>query len=124
DAIMALFTDPEKAVQAAVDLQAAAKKQKLPDGSELKTGIGIHFGELILGTVGSENRLETTVIGDTVNLASRIESLTKQYSAEILVSYDVVKFLSSTKYQWKEIDSVTVRGKTKPVSLFQIIGSK
>lgn len=122
DAIMALFTDPEKAVQAAVDLQAAAKKQKLPDGSELKTGIGIHFGELILGTVGSENRLETTVIGDTVNLASRIESLTKQYSAEILVSYDVVKFLSSTKYQWKEIDSVTVRGKTKPVSLFQITG--
>ena len=122
DAIMALFTEPEKAVQAAIDLQEAAGKQKLPDGSALKTGIGIHFGELILGTVGSENRLETTVIGDTVNLASRIESLTKQYSAEILVSYDVVKFLSKTQYKWRELDSVTVRGKTKPVSLFHIIG--
>lgn len=122
DAIMALFTEPEKAVQAAIDLQTAAKKLKLPDGSALKTGIGIHFGELILGTVGSENRLETTVIGDTVNLASRIESLTKQYSAEILVSYDVVKFLSDARYQWKELDSVTVRGKTKPVSLYHIIG--
>jgi class 3 adenylate cyclase len=122
DAIMALFIEPEKAVEAAIAMMEATKEQILPDGTRLKTGIGIHFGELILGTVGSENRLETTVIGDTVNLASRIESLTKQYSAEILVSADVMKHLPNAKYKWKELDSVTVRGKSKPVSLFQFIG--
>ncbi|MBP6741060.1 MAG: hypothetical protein KA146_13770, partial [Leptospiraceae bacterium] len=72
DAIMALFVEPEKALEAAIAMMEVTKEQILPDGSRLKTGIGIHFGELILGTVGSENRLETTVIGDTVNLASRI----------------------------------------------------
>lgn len=122
DAIMALFVEPEKALEAAIAMMKATKEQILPDGSRLKTGIGIHFGELILGTVGSENRLETTVIGDTVNLASRIESLTKQYSAEILVSADVIKQLSNKNYKWKEIDSVTVKGKSKPVSLFSFIG--
>ncbi|MBL0266449.1 MAG: hypothetical protein IPQ05_21945 [Leptospiraceae bacterium] len=122
DAIMALFVEPEKALEAAIAMMEVTKEQILPDGSRLKTGIGIHFGELILGTVGSENRLETTVIGDTVNLASRIESLTKQYSAEILVSADVIKHLPNAKYKWKELDSVTVRGKSKPVSLFQFIG--
>ena len=122
DAIMALFVEPEKALEAAIAMMEATKEQILPDGSRLKTGIGIHFGELILGTVGSENRLETTVIGDTVNLASRIESLTKQYSAEILVSADVIKHLPNAKYKWKELDSVTVRGKSKPVSLFQFFG--
>ena len=66
DAIMALFIEPEKAVEAAIAMMEATKEQILPDGTRLKTGIGIHFGELILGTVGSENRLETTVIGDTV----------------------------------------------------------
>jgi class 3 adenylate cyclase len=122
DAIMALFVEPEKALEAAIAMMEATKEQILPNGTRLKTGIGIHFGELILGTVGSENRLETTVIGDTVNLASRIESLTKQYSAEILVSADVIKHLANAKYKWKELDSVTVRGKSKPVSLFQFIG--
>ena len=121
DAIMALFVEPEKALEAAIAMMEATKEQILPDGTRLKTGIGIHFGELILGTVGSENRLETTVIGDTVNLASRIESLTKQYSAEILVSADVIKKISNKNYKWKELDSVTVKGKSKPISLFQFI---
>jgi class 3 adenylate cyclase len=122
DAIMALFIDPKKAVEAAIAMVDTSKLQKLPDESKLEIGIGIHFGELILGTVGTENRLETTVIGDTVNLASRIESLTKQYSAKILVSLDVLNHLPKDKYNWKELESVSVRGKSKPISLFHLNG--
>jgi class 3 adenylate cyclase len=75
DAIMALFPREEDAVESGKEMLIASRELKFPNGNDLEIGIGIHSGELILGTIGSESRIETTVIGDTVNLASRIESL-------------------------------------------------
>ena len=119
DAIMALFPDGASAVAAAVEMQKLASQFSLPDGQPLKSGFGVHFGELILGTLGSDNRLETTVIGDTVNSASRIEALTKEYNSDILISGDVYKTVSDYRFM-REIDTIKLRGKTKPVAIFEV----
>jgi len=101
DAIMALFSDPESAVLAAMEMANSTQNLPLEDGSVLQTGFGIHYGELILGTVGSENRLDTTVIGDTVNLASRIESLSKECAARILVSSErILSYVRICEYSF------------------------
>lgn len=91
DAIMALFPNENKALLAGIEMIFASSQVYLPDKSTLEIGIGIHSGELILGTIGSPSRLDTTVIGDTVNLASRIENLNKEYGTKLLVSEEVIK---------------------------------
>ena len=101
DAIMALFSDPESAVIAAMEMANSTLNLPLEDGSVLQTGFGIHYGELILDTVGSENRLDTTVNGDTVNLASRIESLSKECAARILVSSErILSYVRICEYSF------------------------
>src|SRR5690606_26763462 len=90
----------------------------------LRTGFGLHHGELMLGTLGSPSRLETTVIGDTVNLAARIESVTKQYGSQIIVSDRVYKSIeSAADISSREIDVVQVKGKSRPVVLFEVFNN-
>ncbi len=131
DCIMAVFSPvfglenhAEAAVKAALemrkeldDFNAAAKYPPI------RHGIGIHTGFLIAGNVGSEDRKEYTVIGDTVNLASRIESQTKVYETDILISESTYsqldqKFIGSIKTL--KNDPVIVRGKSKPITLYSI----
>lgn len=123
DAIMALFQKADAGVLAAIEMARAlddlVQEPGQPGG--LRTGFGLHYGELMLGTLGSPTRLETTVIGDTVNLASRIESVTKQYGSRIIVSDSVYRALEAgNTVLAREIDSVFVKGKSRPVVLFEI----
>ena len=75
---------------------------------------------LMMGTIGHEDRLSTTVIGDTVNLSARLESLTKEYFTPILVSeFTVSKLQEDNKEYLREIDSVVVKGKTNSVKIFE-----
>lgn len=118
DAIMALFPHPAASVQAAIEMQEWTMQ------TDARIGVGIHYGELMLGTVGSPRRLETTVIGDTVNLASRIESINKQYGTQIVISDAVYKHVqSSLEIQARELDAIRVRGKKQPVVLFEVLNS-
>ncbi len=124
DGILAIFgapvsldSAPTAAVQAAHDMleQLAAFNQEI--GSDLDIGIGVHTGEAVVGNIGSENRTEYTAIGDTVNLTSRIESLTKQYGVPILASEDTALRLPEDQYLLRLIDRVRVKGKSRPVNL-------
>ena len=99
DAVMALFESPDDAVACGMDLYRAivldpstAEELKI---SDINIGIGIHTGMAMIGIVGESERLSGTVISDTVNLSSRLESLTKQYKTAILISKDTVDRMAS-----------------------------
>ena len=95
DAVMALFPNTaDDALQAAIAMQKQVslynwERQQQGDGA-IAIGIGLHTGSLMLGTIGESERMESTVIADAVNLASRLESLTKTYGASILISGDTL----------------------------------
>ncbi|MEM7181764.1 MAG: adenylate/guanylate cyclase domain-containing protein [Spirochaetota bacterium] len=127
DAIMALFPNkPENAVNASIQMleelslynQYRISKEERP----ITIGIGIHTGLLTLGIVGDIDRMESTVISDVVNLASRIEKLTRMYEAPILISeLSFQKLEDPTIYQFRVVDTVKVKGKKEPVTVIEIL---
>ena len=126
DAIMALFPlAADDALSAAIKLISSLKffneAWVQGGGDPINIGIGIHTGLLTLGTVGYKDRMETTVISDAVNLASRIEGLTKKYGCRILISGKTLESLSHiNNIQLRQVDSVLVKGKHEPCDLFDV----
>jgi two-component system sensor histidine kinase ChiS len=126
DAIMALFPESaDDAVRAAVEMQKQViiynQRRQLSNYPPITIGIGLHAGTLMLGTIGEQERMESTVIADAVNLASRLEGLTKVYGAGILVSDSILERLGKReKYMCRFVDRVTVKGKKSAVSVFEI----
>jgi class 3 adenylate cyclase len=126
DAIMALFDrEADDAVRAAIDMLHTLGDyngdRRGQGNSPIQIGIGINTGNLMLGTIGGEEHMEGTVISDAVNLASRVESLTKTYGVELLVSENARAAMADpSAFQMREIDHVRVRGKTKPVTLYEV----
>ena len=131
DAVMVLFGAPisymdnaKRAVCAAMEMYSQLKQiqyeqLKFPEGMKLDIGIGIHYGDVIVGSIGSEDKTDYTVIGDTVNLASRLESLTKLYGAKILISQTVKNELDSS-FNFMLLDSVKVMGKKESVQIYRV----
>lgn len=125
DAIMALFPlSPADALQAAVDLQHQVVKYNLGRKAAgyvpVRIGIGLHRGDLILGTIGEEERMQTTVIADAVNVASRIEGLTKAFGVPLLISSTVVEDLEPNHgFKIRRLGAVRAKGKTQSVEIFE-----
>ena len=125
DAIMALFPhSPQDAMSAAVEVQRAVAKynygRMAASYSPIRIGIGMHCGDLILGTIGEEERMQTTVISDVVNLASRLEGLTKTFGATLLVSGAVVEGLDQGHaFKLRRLSAVRAKGKTQSVELYE-----
>jgi len=134
DAIMAIFGAPVEAQNSARDAFLAAldmrkalvkvnqefQEQGLP---QLRFGIGIHTGPVFAGTIGARNRMEYTVIGDTVNTASRLESLCKSYTKDLLLSQASVEKIKAAEQEaplpdFTFVDNAQIRGKTEPMKIF------
>ncbi len=134
DAMMAVFgapfstgEDSDRAVRTAIDMLAALEEfnrhRKTVSSYPVNIGIGINTDRILSGNIGSLKRMDYTVIGDGVNLASRLEEANKIYGTNILVSEFTYKKLKNS-YACREIDLIRVRGKTTPVGIYQIIGYK
>lgn len=125
DAIMGLFPGkPDDALEAAVALQREIRifnrHLSREDKPTIAAGIGIHTGELMLGTIGERGRMETTVIADAVNVASHIESVTKTFGCSILLSRETKDALAEPdRFMLRRLGSVQVKNKSEKIEVFE-----
>ena len=134
DCIMAFWNAPsedpfhrEKSIEAAFKMSEALNKlnESLDRKGEnkLSIGIGINSGECIVGNMGSEKRFDYTVLGDAVNLASRLEGQSGNYGMQIILGEETIKKISKHEYLQFELDLISVKGKSEPTSIFTVFNS-
>lgn len=121
DAVMAFWGAPiENENQADDALESAlSMAEKLKKFPGLKIGIGIHSGKAVVGNIGSEERVQYTAIGDSVNIASRLESLNKEFRTQIIISEETKNKLKKN-YKLKNLGPVTVKGKENKINIYSI----
>jgi class 3 adenylate cyclase len=136
DSIMTIFGAPVsgkddalRAIKAAILMEKElvnfnSRHDEFKDS--LRIGVGIHTGEVVAGNIGSDKRLDYTVIGDNVNLSSRIEGLTSFYNCSILISDSTYNQLNHSDIEdlfcLREVDDVKVKGKSTPVKIYEVLG--
>lgn len=127
DEIMALFGGTaDDALKAGISILDRLNEYNADrdrnDQNRIKIGIGINTGSFMLGIVGGSNRMDGTAIGDTVNLASRLEQLTKEYSINLVISHHTLAALKNPiEYNFRFIDKVKVKGKNQEVAIFEVL---
>src|SRR6266850_3369836 len=127
DGFLALFGAPfeaadaaQRAVSAAREMLAAMDNVNEANSWPLRIGIGIHFGEVVAGNIGSPRRKEYTVIGDTVNFAARLESLNKEFNSQLLISAVVRDALGSDGSDAVSLGEVAIKGYDRPMPVWQL----
>ncbi|MEJ2114182.1 MAG: adenylate/guanylate cyclase domain-containing protein, partial [Flavobacteriaceae bacterium] len=129
DGFMATFGAPassgndcQNAVDAALDilnqLNHLCESGVIP---KTKIGIGLHAGQIVTGNVGTVDRKQYSITGNTVILASRIEQLNKEYHSEILISKEVFEKLTSSSLKFKNLGKVKVKGRSEPIEIIQLV---
>jgi adenylate cyclase len=127
DGFLALFGAPFEAEDPAHRAVAAAREMLVAMGRinrdsswPLRIGIGVHFGEVVAGNIGSPRRKEYTVIGDTVNFASRLEALNKEFGSQLLISAAVREALGEDGGDAVALGEVPIRGYEQPMMVWQL----
>lgn len=127
DAIMAFWNAPlpvhnhaHHAVRSALRMHTALEVFNKEEGATLAIGIGIHTGNVVVGNVGGRDRVNYTILGDTVNLTSRLEGLTKRYGVKTLVTEDVKNEITDKSMVFRLLDTITVKGKSEPTKLYEV----
>jgi class 3 adenylate cyclase len=128
DAVLCIFEEPEaaeRAVACGLDMLSTVRsfnnEKNLPTDQTVKIGIGVHIGPVILGTIGSSERMDSTVLGLTVNLAKRLEEVTKPLGTEMLISDEVAKRLpAGHAYRLRNLGEVLVKGYSAPVAISEV----
>jgi adenylate cyclase len=134
DALMAVFGAPLplknhafSAVQSALDMRERLRifnRDRISQAeAQIRIGIGISSGEVVSGNIGSQRKMEYTVIGDGVNLSSRLESITKQYGCDIVISEHTYELCGSEIWV-RELDRIRVKGKNEPVGIYDVLNLK
>lgn len=134
DAIMAVWGMPEanpvkdaiRAVETCLEMRtklaALNERRKLRGKDELKIGMGLNSGVVIAGQIGSQTRMEYTVIGDTVNTASRMESATKEFGTDLLINESTAKLLPTGRFVLEGPIEATAKGKSDGMMVFKVLG--
>ncbi len=129
DSIMALFPgSSDDALNASIEMLRELENYnsiRATSGyAPIKIGIGLNTGNLMLGTIGGKNRMDGTVISDSVNIASRLESLTKDFLIQLIISENVVKnLINPEEFLIREIDNVVIRGKSQSILVYECFDS-
>jgi class 3 adenylate cyclase len=133
DAIMALFSAEDSALHAVeaginmhrkIPLLNQERKANNPLAKDIEIGVGIHTGDLMIGIIGGNNRMETTVISQNVNLASRLEGLTKHFGAKLIISEVTLKDISPSdrrRFNLRYLGPVVPKGSTDPVRIHEVL---
>ncbi|MEZ4410968.1 MAG: adenylate/guanylate cyclase domain-containing protein, partial [Polyangiales bacterium] len=122
DEIMALFdVAPERAVRAGVAMHAALARFNAASGLALRMGVGVNTGPVVLGTVGGRDRIKCGVVGDAVNVASRLEGLTKRYGAAFIIGEATRDALPAGAFSLRPIDKVAVKGKRRAHLIYEVL---
>lgn len=126
DAVLALFPgEPEAALRAACAMHRRVSELRCSDGSPVRIGIGLHHGSLMLGTIGDSERMEVTVISDAVNLASRMEGLTKTLGASVVLSDATRNRLGQgSGVALRALGRLQVKGRLDPVQVWQLLDAE
>ena len=135
DCIMAFWNAPsedpqhrEKSIDAAFAMSKALEQLNADlnrvDDDKLSVGIGINTGECIVGNMGSDKRFDYTVLGDAVNLASRLEGQSGNYGMQIILGEGSIEGLSKNKYLVCELDLIAVKGKSEPVTIYTVFNKE
>src|ERR1700733_10270872 len=129
DGLMAIFGAPENdpyqeehALKAAIEMQQELAKLQVRwegEGIQIRIGVGIHSGPAIVGTIGSSRRMEYTAIGDTVNVASRLQTATKELGANILIS-EHTYYGAKGAFPFRNMGTITVRGREEPLTVYAL----
>lgn len=127
DAIFALFErQPEDALSAAIEMHKTTARWNKEGGShlvaEIQIGVGIHFGELMLGIIGEEQRIESAVLSDSMGVVNSLESMTKKYGAKIIISLDALLELQHPdSYPHRLLDFIKIPAKQKLIGIAQVL---
>lgn len=123
DGFLALFPgSADDAMQAAVAIERRTARRNAERGDDVQLGIGLHTGVLMFGTVGEPERMEATVLSDAVNIASRLEELTKQLGARVVLSEEtLVRSQRPEAYDLRSIGKLRVAGKLREIAVFELL---